>query len=45
MDTTASLRFLAALLTERNGKIRVIIAYDFDAGQKRDELEPLLQGD
>ena len=36
---TASLRMLAVVLTEREGKIRVITAYDLDAGQKRDYLE------
>lgn len=41
---TVSLRMLAVILTERNGKIRVITAYDLDAGQKRDYLERRLQG-
>ena len=36
---TASLRLLAVVLTERNAKIRVITAYELDAGQKRDYLE------
>ena len=36
---TASLRLLAVVLTERNGKIRVITAYELDTGQKRDYLE------
>ena len=36
---TAGLRLLAVVLTERNGKIRVITAYELDAGQKRDYLE------
>ncbi len=40
---TASLRLLAAVLTERNEKIRVIAAYDLDAGQKRDYLERRLR--
>jgi uncharacterized DUF497 family protein len=31
-------RLLAVVLTERNGMIRVITAYDLDAGQKRDFL-------
>jgi uncharacterized DUF497 family protein len=35
---TASLRMLAVVLTERRGRIRVITAYDLDAGQKRDYL-------
>jgi uncharacterized DUF497 family protein len=29
-------RLLAIIVTERGGKIRVITAYDLDAGQKRD---------
>jgi uncharacterized DUF497 family protein len=32
-------RLLAVVLTERDGKIRVITAYGLDAGQKRDYLE------
>ena len=36
---TEGLRLLAVILTERNGKIRVITAYELDAGQKRDYLE------
>ena len=40
---TASLRLLAVVLTERNEKIRVITAYDLDAGQKRDYLERRLR--
>ena len=40
---TASLRMLAVVLTERNDKIRVITAYDLDAGQKRDYLERRLR--
>jgi uncharacterized DUF497 family protein len=32
-------RLLAIVLTERGDKIRVITAYDLDAGQKRDYLE------
>jgi hypothetical protein len=31
-------RLLAIVLTERGDKIRVITAYDLDAGQKRDYL-------
>ena len=30
---------LAVVLTERDKKIRVVTAYDLDAGQKRDYLE------
>ncbi len=40
---TANLRLLAVVLTERRGKIRVITAYDLDAGQKRDYLELRMQ--
>ena len=32
-------RLLAIVLTERESKIRVITAYDLDAGQKRDYRE------
>ena len=42
---TASLRLLAVVLTERNGRIRVITAYELDAGQKRDYLERRLKGE
>lgn len=42
---TASLRLLAIVLTERNDRIRVITAYDLDAGQKRDYLERRLKGE
>ena len=42
---TASLRMLAVVLTERDGRIRVITAYELDAGQKRDYLERRLQED
>lgn len=42
---TARLRLLAIILTERRGKIRVITAYDLDAGQKRDYLERRARGD
>jgi uncharacterized DUF497 family protein len=37
-------RMLAIVLTERNNQIRVITAYDLDAGQKRDYLERRAQG-
>lgn len=36
---TAKLRLLAVVVTERQGRIRVITAYELDAGQKRDYLE------
>lgn len=38
-------RLLAIVLTERDDKIRVITAYDLDAGQKRDYLERRAQGE
>ena len=40
---TAGLRLLAVVLTERDERIRVITAYDLDAGQKRDYLEHRLR--
>ena len=36
---TPRLRLLAVVVTERQGRIRVITAYELDAGQKRDYLE------
>lgn len=42
---TAGLRLLAVVLTERNGKIRVITAYELDAGLKRDYLERRVEGE
>ncbi len=38
-------RLVAIVLTERNGKIRVITAYDLDAGQKRDYWKRRAQGE
>ena len=38
-------RLLAIVLTERDDKIRVITAYDLDAGQKRDYLQRRAQGE
>ena len=38
-------RLIAIVLTERNDKIRVITAYDLDAGQKRDYLERRARGE
>jgi uncharacterized DUF497 family protein len=38
-------RLLAIVITERKQRIRVITAYDQDAGQKRDYLTRRLQGD
>ena len=42
---TVGLRLLAVILTERNGKIRVITAYELDAGQKRHYLERRMKGE
>ena len=42
---TVGLRLIAVVLTERHGKIRVITAYDLDAGQKRDYLERRIRGE
>lgn len=42
---TAKGRLLAVVHTERSNKIRVITAYDLDAGQKRDYLGRRLQGE
>lgn len=36
---TAKLRLLAVVVTERQGRIRVITAYELDAGQKQDYLK------
>jgi uncharacterized DUF497 family protein len=36
-------RLLALVITERKEKIRVVTAYDLDAGQKRDYLTRRLQ--
>jgi uncharacterized DUF497 family protein len=38
-------RLIAVVVTERGGKIRVITAYDLDAGQKRDYLMRRAQGE
>ncbi len=38
-------RLLAVVMMERRGKIRVITAYDLDAGQKRDYLTRRLRGE
>lgn len=38
-------RLLAVVLTERGSKIRVVTAYDMDAGQKRDYLARRLRGE
>jgi len=36
---------LAVVVTERSGKIRVVTAYDLDAGQKRDYVRRRMQGE
>jgi len=38
-------RLLAIVLTERADRIRVITAYDLDAGQKRDYLDRRARGE
>jgi uncharacterized DUF497 family protein len=38
-------RMLGIVFTERGNKIRVVTAYDLDAGQKRDYLEMRAQGE
>jgi uncharacterized DUF497 family protein len=38
-------RLLAIVVTERDDKIRVITAYDLDAGQKRDYLARCARGE
>jgi len=35
---------IAIVMTERGEKIRIITAYDLDAGQKRDYLQRRLEG-
>jgi uncharacterized DUF497 family protein len=42
---TYNLRLLALVLTEREGRIRMITAYELDAGQKQDYLERRLNGE
>ena len=38
-------RLLAVIVTERGANIRVVTAYDLDAGQRRDYLERRTQGE
>lgn len=38
-------RLLAVIVTERGESIRVVTAYDLDAGQKRDYLKRRAQGE
>ena len=42
---TARNRLLAIVITERSQKIRVITAYDLDAGQKKDYLARRVRGE
>ena len=42
---TASGRLLAVVLVDRDDRIRVVTAYDLDAGQKRDYLARRAQGE
>jgi uncharacterized DUF497 family protein len=42
---TDSGRLIAVIVTERAGDIRVVTAYDLDAGQKRDYLGRRAQGE
>jgi uncharacterized DUF497 family protein len=43
-ETNAS-RLLAIIVTERAGSIRVVTAYDLDAGQKRDYVLRRVRGE
>jgi len=36
---------LAVIVTEREGRLRVVTAYDLDAGQKREYLERRTRGE
>jgi uncharacterized DUF497 family protein len=38
-------RLLAVIVTERNDCVRVVTAYDLDAGQRRDYLQRRAQGE
>jgi uncharacterized DUF497 family protein len=38
-------RLLAVIVTERGERIRVVTAYDLDAGQRRDYLNRRAQGE
>ncbi len=38
-------RFLAVIVTERAGAIRVVTSYDLDAGQRREYLKRRAQGE
>lgn len=41
---TSAGRLLAVIVTERGNSIRVVTAYDLDAGQKRDYLQRRTKG-
>jgi hypothetical protein len=38
-------RLLAVIVTERGEQLRVVTAYDLDAGQKRDYIRRRLKGE
>jgi len=38
-------RLLAVIVTERGGRLRVVTAYDLDAGQKRDYFDRRVKGE
>ena len=38
-------RLLAVIVTERGGNVRVVTAYDLDAGQRRDYLKRRAEGE
>ena len=42
---TGTGRLLAVVLTERDGRIRVVTAYELDAGQKKDYFTRRLRGE
>lgn len=42
---TGRSRMIAVVLTERGDRIRVITAYDLDAGQKKEYVQRRLQGE
>jgi uncharacterized DUF497 family protein len=42
---TDARRLLALVVTERRGRIRVVTAYDLDAGQKRDYMSWRIHGE
>jgi hypothetical protein len=44
-DVEGERRFLAVIVTERGDRIRVVTAYDLDAGQRRDYIERRTQGE